>query len=225
MVVMGLSNGQKKRRYGSQQGQVKKLATPAPQLRPLNDYSRAELAAEPEKGGGSSIFLAVAFVVTLLFYLYYYLLLLPGVSALAASPAPELLTHVSAQQLQEFAAGLGVDGLRDYQLVHRSTGLIAPLLFAFTWWNMVRLSGFDLLWGRLMLTLPVAYAFVFIAGGFALDLALADPLGSATALASLLLACRWVLFLLCLLQLAYLGVRLVQGKFEAFSRGELPGQL
>ncbi|MDY6051250.1 MAG: hypothetical protein SPI83_02410 [Rothia sp. (in: high G+C Gram-positive bacteria)] len=82
-----------------------------------------------------------------------------------------------AQHLQSVAAGLGVEGLQAYQVFHRSTGLILPLIFAFTWWNMVRAARFELLVGRLMLTLPVAYALVFIAGGFALDLALADPLG------------------------------------------------
>lgn len=75
-----------------------------------------------------------------------------------------------------------------------------------------------------MLTLPVAYAFVFIAGGFAVDSALADPLGGATGLASLLMTARWALFVLCLVQLGYLALRLVRSKMDAFARGELPGQ-
>lgn len=234
---MGLSKGQKKRLYG-ENTQAHSPAPSAAQAgrtsapprgqgagpRIVTDYSRAELAAEPEKGGSSYIFLGVAFVVTVLFLLYYYLMLLPGVSAAASATAPELMLRFDAQHLQTVAAGLGVEGLQAYQVLHRSTGLILPLIFAFTWWTMVRASKFELLMGWLMLTLPVAYAFVFIAGGFAVDSALADPLGGATALASFLMTARWALFVLCLVQLGYLALRLVRSKIEAFARGELPGQ-
>ena len=235
---MGLSNGQKKRLYGSKTqapppessspSQARQASTRARQKeagpRIVTDYSRAELAAQPEKGGGSYIFLGVAFVVTILFLLYYYLMLLPGVSAAAGVTAPELMLRFDAQHLQAVAVGLGVEGLQAYQVLHRSTGLILPLIFAFTWWNMVRASDFELLWGRLMLTLPLAYVFVFIAGGFAIDSALANPLGGTTAVASLLMTSRWALFILCLVQLGYLALRLVRSKMDAFARGELPGQ-
>lgn len=230
---MGLSKGQKKRLYGENtQAHSPAPSSRAARSRPkaqaeprvITDYSAAELAAQPEKGGGSYIFVGVAFAVTVLFLLYYYLILLPGVSTVAGVTAPELMGSFDAEHLQALASGLGEDGIRSYQVVHRSTGLILPLIFAFTWWNMVRASRFELLLGRLMLTLPVAYAGVFIAGGFALDQAIANPLSSATALASLLIALRWGLFVLCLLQLGYLGVRLVRSKVDAFSRGELPGQ-
>lgn len=230
MVSMGLSKGQKKRLYGENtQAQVKtpQATKPAPQAQPtprvITDYSRGELAATPESGS-SYIFLGVAFVVTLLFALYYHLMLLPGVSAAAGAKVPELMVWFTPDHLHTVASGLGVDGLQGYQILHRSTGLIFPLIFAFTWWNMVRASKFELLAGRLMLALPVAYALVFIAGGFALDLALANPLGGTATLAALLIATRWVLFILCLAQLAIMAVRLVRGKMDAFARGELPGQ-
>ena len=227
---MGLSNGQKKRLYGDntqakvqppRQASTSKPAVPQPRI--VSDYSRAELAAQPGKGG-SYIFLGVAFTVTLLFMAYYYLMLLPSVSQAAGQTAPELMLSFDSQQLQSFAAGLGVDGLEGYQILHRSTGLILPLIFAFTWWNMVKASGFELLTGRLMKLLPLTYALVFIAGGFALDSALANPLGAATGLASLLMSLRWLLLLLCLAQLAYMGLRLIRGKVDAFAEGELPGQ-
>ncbi len=228
MESMGLSKGQKKRLYGEQ---AAAQVAPAPQqeaqaqpgLRVITDYSRGELVATPENGS-SYIFLGVAFVITLLFGLYYHLMLLPGVSNMAGATAPELMTWFSTDHLQRVATGLGVDGLREYQVLHRSTGLIFSLIFAFTWWNMVRASQFELLVGRLMLTLPVAYAVVFIAGGFAIDTALADPLGGTAGLAAVLVAARWVLLVLCLAQLAIMAVRLVRSKVDAFSRGELPGQ-
>lgn len=231
MVCMGLSKGQKKRLYGEQTeahtAPAPKPAKPAQPAKPgprvITDYSRGELAATPETGS-SYIFLGVAFVVTLLFGLYYHFMLLPGVSSVAGATAPELMVWFDTEHLQTFAAGLGVEGLREYQILHRSTGLIFPLIFAFTWWNMVRASKFELLVGRLMLGLPLAYAVVFIAGGFALDMALANPLGGSAGLAALLVAARWVLFILCLAQLAIMAVRLVRGKVDAFSRGELPGQ-
>lgn len=231
---MGLSKGQKKRLYG--QNTQAQVSTPPPLSAPntvsrphitqrvVTDYSPTELAAHPEKGGGSHIFVGVAFTVTMLFLIYYYLILLPGVSRVAGVTAPELMGSFDAGHLQALAAGLGEEGIRSYQIVHRSTGLILPLIFAFSWWNMVRASRFELLLGRLMLTLPIAYAAVFIAGGFVLDQAIANPLSSATALASLLIALRWVLFVLCLLQLGYLAARLVRSKVDAFSRGELPDQ-
>lgn len=229
---MGLSKGQKKRLYGdntqarspapsSGRGHHGARAQTPPRI--ISDYSPAELAAQPERGG-SSIFVGVAFVVTVLFLLYYYFILLPGVSSVAGVTAPELMSSFGAEHLQAFAAGLGEEGIRSYQIVHRSTGLILPLIFAFTWWHMVRASNFELLLGRLMLTLPLTYAGVFIAGGFALDQAVANPLSSATALASLLVGIRWALFVLCLLQLGYLAVRLIRSKVDAFARGELPGQ-
>lgn len=225
---MGLSKGQKKRLYGEQ---ATTQAAPAPKPdaqdqpgpRVITDYSRGELVATPESGS-SYIFLGVAFVITLLFGVYYHLMLLPGVSNAAGATAPELMTWFTTDHLQRVATGLGVDGLREYQVLHRSTGLIFPLIFAFTWWNMVRASKFELLVGRLMLAIPVAYAVVFIAGGFAIDMALADPLGGTAGLAALLVAARWVLLVLCLAQLAIMAVRLVRGKVDAFSRGELPGR-
>ncbi|WP_421084355.1 hypothetical protein [Rothia nasimurium] len=229
---MGLSKGQKKRLYGenTQASSFERTAPSvvrpsAPGPRVVTDFTRAELAAEPGKGGGSRIFLGVAFVVTVLFMLYYYLLLLPGVSVVAGATAPELMVGFSAQHLQEVAAGLGVDGLREYQILHRSTGLIVPLIFAFTWWNLIRASEFELLVGRVMLVLPVAFALVFIAGGFALDLALANPLSTSTPLASFLMSARWALLVLCLVQLGYLVVRLVRSKVDAYARGDLPGQV
>lgn len=235
---MGLSKGQKKRLYGEQtdaptsrprsatsRGAVGRASTPSPRAasepRTVADLTRTDLTAEPNKGGGSYIFVGVAFVMTVLFLLYYYLMLLPGVSAVAGATAPELMLHFDADHLQEVAAGLGEEGLRSYQILHRSTGLILPLIFAFTWWNMVRASRFELLPGRLMLALPVVYAVVFIAGGFAIDSALARPLSSAAFLASVLISARWALFVLCLLQLGYMAARLVRSKVDAFARGEL----
>lgn len=181
MESMGLSKGQKKRLYGEQ---ATTQAAPAPKPdapaqpgpRVITDYSRGELVATPESGS-SYIFLGVAFVITLLFGVYYHLMLLPGVSNAAGATAPELMTWFTTDHLQRVANGLGVDGLQEYQVLHRSTGLIFPLIFAFTWWNMVRASKFELLVGRLMLAIPVAYAAVFIAGGFAIDMALAAPPG------------------------------------------------
>lgn len=139
---MGLSKGQKKRLYGDNTHAYSPAPSaqsrrPAPGThatpRVMTDYSPAELAAQPEKGGGSSIFLGAAFTVTVLFLLYYYLVLLPGVSTVAGVTAPELMGSFDAEHLQVFAAGLGKDGIRGYQVVHRSTGLILPLIFAFTW--------------------------------------------------------------------------------------------
>lgn len=230
---MGLSKGQKKRLYGSNTQAEVKTATSAP-ARPtapqpkagpriVTDYSRAELAATPETGS-SYVFLFVAFIVTLLFMIYYHAMLLPGVSAAAGARAPELMTWFSQDHLTTVATGLGPGGLQDYQILHRSTGLILPLIFAFTWWNMVKASAFEGTTRALMLALPLTYAAIFLAGGFTLDLALANPTPSTATTAALLIATRWILFTLCLAQLALMALRLIRHKMNDFADGKLPGQ-
>lgn len=228
---MGLSKGQKKRLYGSNTQAEVKPRTPAPSARlqgkpgprVVTDYSRSELAATPE-AGSSYVFLFVAFVVTALFMLYYHLMLLPGVTAAAGATAPELMMGFDTEHAHAVATGLGAEGLQGYQTLHRSAGLILPLIFAFTWWNMVKASRYTGALKAVMGALPLAYAGVFLAGGFTLDVALSDPASSAVGAASLLITLRWVLFILCLVQLILMAIRLIRSKMDDFAEGKLPDQ-
>lgn len=225
---MGLSEGQKKRRYGENTKAPQEIRTPAPATpsqpaRSMHDMTRQELAAEPERSS-SFMFAGVAFVITLLLFGYYYLWVLPELSERAGTTIPELMFWFTPEHLASVSAGLGAENLVQYQFIHRSSALVLPLIFAGSWVGMIAGAKLPVITRRLNMALPVLYAVIFIAGGFVLDVTLAHAGGGPAGLAALLIALRWILLVLCLIQLGWLAVRLFRRKVDSFARGELPGQ-
>lgn len=223
---MSLSKSQKARRYGS--NTQAELKDPRPQrLTPHkpqagSTYSRDDLAADPQKNS-SYVFAAAAFAVAVLLFLYYHLWLLPQLSKQAGLAVPELLFWFDGQYIAQLKQGLGPDLMRQYQSIHRSSGLIFPLIFIPAWLGTISAAGLTPGYARLLKLLGILYGLIFLAGGFVLDLALANSQGPV-GLAAFLILLRWLLLLLCLLTLVILTVRLFKIKFAAFARGDLPGQ-
>jgi hypothetical protein len=182
----------------------------------------AEAATRPARGSSAGLLTGVVVAVGVLLLLYVLAWTLPQLGAAAGTLLPELRpAGFGRQEIASSASALGDAGLEQYRYVHRTSGLFAPVLLALGWLGMIALSlpKGALRW--LMWLVPVLFAAVYLAGGQAVDAALADPGAGPVALASALVLARWVLMLALLVQGAWLFVRLVRSKVDAFSRGEL----
>ncbi len=225
---MALSKSQKARLYGENTQAESKKPVPSqvsrPARRPLSkgEYTHRDMRAEPEKNS-SFMFAGVAFVIGLLLFGYYHFWLLPELGSLAGVSMPEARLWFNADDAFAINQGMGADNIVQYQAVHRSTGLILPLILAAGWLGMISASKFELAVRRAMMMVPLAYAVIFIVGGFVIDMAIANPNGPV-GLAALLVLLRWILFALMLAQLIFMAIRLVRGKLNAFAAGELPEQ-
>lgn len=220
---MSLSKSQKARLYGNNtQAEIKKPAPSQPRPKRFADASREDMQPEPQNGT-SYMFAGVAFIISLLFFIYYHFMILPQISALAGVTAPELMPWFGFDHIFSFQQGLGVEGIEQYQYLHRSTGLVFPLIFMAAWLGMISALKYPVVEKRIMMMVPITYALVFIAGGFMIDIVVANPNGPV-GLAALLVLARWVLLVLCLVQLVLMAVRLVRGKVDDFAEGRLPGQ-
>ena len=71
---------------------------------------------------------------------------------------------------------------------------------------------------------PLVFVVLTVVGNLAVDAALSDPAGAWPGLAAGLVVARWFLLVLMVAEAVWLAVRLVRGKLDAFSRGELEGQ-
>lgn len=226
---MGLSKGQKKRLYGEN---TTADVTETPQVAPVqsgspkrsSQYVRNDFRATPESGQSTYMFAGVALVIAVLMGAYYFGWVLPSMGARAGTLMPELRLWFNAEILAETQDALGTDLIRDYQLLHRSTGLVFPLIFAASWLGMISAAKLPAKSARINKLVPILFAFIFIAGNFTLDAALANPLGGAVLPAAALIFIRWWLLVLCILQVVWLAIRLIRGKIDDFAEGKLPGQ-
>lgn len=229
---MGLSKGQKKRLYG--ENTTAEVSTPALRQAPTpsnartpkrsGQYARNDFQATPESGQSTYMFAGVGLVIAVLMGAYYFGWVLPSMGSRAGTLMPELRLWFNAGILASTQEHLGTDLIRDYQLLHRSTGLIFPLIFAASWLGIISAAKLPIKTARLNKAVPILFAIIFIAGSFTLDAALANPRGSAVIPAALLIFFRWWLLVLCVLQAVWLVIRLVRGKVDDFAEGKLPGQ-
>ena len=216
---MGLSQGQKKRRYGAntKAAHTPGGGTPDPQhseTRELRQFMEERAAHDQATGRGSRVFLHVAVAISLLMGVYLFAWVLPGYGRLAGAPVPELSLALSTAALGSFAHGLSSSSAG-------SVGLAFAVFFG--------LSVAGLSWAatakkplRVLLTaLPLVYSAVFTATIFAVDAALADPAHQPGALV-VLLPLGWALLVLSLLSLAYRGVRAFKRAVAAFIAGGPP---
>ncbi len=139
---MGLSQGQKRRRYGAN---TKAAHTPGggttdPQhseTRELRQFMEERAAHDQATGRGSRVFLHVAVAISLLMGVYLFAWVLPGYGRLAGAPVPELSLPLSTDALGSFAHGLSSssagDALGPYMYAHRSVGLAFAVFSGCLW--------------------------------------------------------------------------------------------
>ena len=228
---MGMSRGQKARKYGADaSASAGATSTRGPVVRAtsVHEMRNGELAAEPTKASSAGILVGVAFFVGMALWLYYHLLVLQGVSGSLAHgvTAPELFAGGFApERLAQFARALGPEGRTEYSGVHATTGLFTPLLTGLGWLLFTGLNTPQRARKWVYWVVVLAYATVFLAGNVALDAAVAHPEDqAAAALASGLVVARWVLFAALALVAVLVAVSVVRRKLDDFSRGRLPGQ-
>ncbi|QRZ61917.1 hypothetical protein [Rothia sp. ZJ932] len=223
---MGLSKSQKKRLYGDKaqlEATTPPTRTTAKMSAADSRYRQGELYADPTKSS-SNMYLVVGFIVSFSLIAYNYLWVLPQFSHFAGNTVPELLFSFGRDEIEAFAGSTDPDYIAQYATYHLSAALIVPFVCLLTWTGMIFASHLSLRERSLHLPLPVLFAIIYGTGNLALNAALANPAGSVVGIASALISARWALFILLLAQLAYLCLRLVRGKVDAFTRGELPEQ-
>lgn len=229
---MGMSEGQKKRRYGAAAAANGASTRPRPTPSPAHTtprapgtYRREDLAPRPGSGSSLGIIIGVLTTIAVLLFCYVTFLVLPGIGRAYGLTLPELrITGFDREQIAAAASALGDQGREDYRWVHRSSGLLMPLFMALAWFAMLGQSVHTRAVRWALWSVPLAFAVVVLAGGHAIDAALADPTDGPVALASGLVIARWVLTAALLAQAAWMLAHLVRTKLDAFARGELPGQ-
>lgn len=192
---MGLTRAQKARKHGS-------TALPGPPRGTrLHEARPGELRPRPTRSS-SGLVVGVAMGVSALLWLYVHAWVLPllGASAADGLLLPEWMPGGFDQaHAQRLAAALGEPGRAQYEAVHRSSGLLAPLFVGLAWLLFVALHTASRVRRWLRSAVVLGFAAVSLAGNAAIDAALADPGdGSAVAAASALVVARWVLLVLLL---------------------------
>lgn len=193
---MGLTRAQKARKHGGS------TATPGPARGTrLHEAGPGELRPQPTRSS-SGLVVGVAMSVSTILWLYVHALVLPQFGAAAAGglALPEWMVGGFGQEhAQRLAAALGQEGRAQYEAVHRSSGLLAPLFVGLAWLLFVAVNTASRARRWLRSAVVLGFAAVSLAGNAAIDAALADPGdGSAVATASALVIARWVLLVLLL---------------------------
>ena len=116
--------------------------------------------------------------------------------------------NVPQEHAQRLATALGEDGRAQYEAVHRTSGLLAPLLVGLAWLLFVAVNTVSRLRRWALSAVVLGFATVSLAANAAIDAALADPGdGSAVTTASALVIARWVLLVLLLAVTATVAVQ------------------
>lgn len=230
---MGMSKGQKQRLYGDRAGaSAWPPKADSTSRRPGGQRGGPDAEgatgrspqAEPAKKSSAGIITGVLVVVSILMVVYLHASLLPRLGASAHTTVPELDPFGFVSDAPHIARSLGDAGRNAYVAIHWSWGLISPIFLGAAWFAMVAASGIR---GRRRTALwipPLVFVVLTIAGNLTVDAALSDPAGAWPGLAAGLVVARWFLLVIMVAEAVWLAVRLVRGKLDAFSRGELEGQ-
>ncbi|MFF0989210.1 hypothetical protein [Kocuria nitroreducens] len=210
---MGPTRAQKARKHGAT------TATPGPaRATRLHQAEPGELRPEPTRSS-SGLVVGVAMSASALLWLYVHAWVLPRFGATAAGglTLPEWMPGGFGQEhARRLATALGEPGRAQYEAVHRSSALLAPLLVGLAWllFVAVHTASRARRWRRSAVVL--GFAAVSLAGNAAIDAALADPGdGSAVTTASVLVIARWVLLVLMLAVTATVSVEALRRRSRA----------
>lgn len=177
----------------------------------------------PQKSS-SGMIVVVLFVVAALLFAALHAWMLPQLGSQTRVALPEFRPLTFPRDAAGISESMGDGGRSAYSAVHWSWGLLTPLFVSLAWVAMI---GRSVPRGRARWALwsaPLAYLVIFIVGNAVTDAALAAPGGAAPVASAILLTVRWALLAIMIVEAVWLAVRLVRGKFDAFSRGELEGQ-
>ncbi|MEX5294483.1 hypothetical protein QYM41_04280 [Kocuria sp. CPCC 205268] len=205
---MGLTRAQKARKHGG---------TPAapepPRGTRLHQARPGQLRPEPARSS-SGLVVGVAMAVSAALWLYVHAWVLPRFGAAAAGgiTLPEWMPGGFGQEhAQRLASALGEEGRAQYEAVHRTSGLLAPLLVGLAWLLFVAVNTVSRLRRWALSAVVLGFATVSLAANSAIDAALADPGdGSAVTTASALVTARWVLLVLLLAVTATVTVEVLR---------------
>ena len=149
-----------------------------------------------------------------LLWLWVHAWVLPRFGAAAAGglTLPEWMPGGFGQEhAQRLAAALGEEGRAQYEAVHRTSGLLAPLFVGLAWLLFVAVSTASRARRWVRSAVVLGFAAVSLAGNAAIDTALADPGdGAAVTTASVLVIARWVLLVLLLAVTATVALEAVR---------------
>ena len=238
MEAMGMSRGQIRKKHGD----AAVPATSAAEDSPLRGRAssgrsthsgnarhtmpaRIEPSAATTGRSSTGVITGVLVCLGVLMFLYLYLLVLPGFGNTAGIQVPELDFGVhDAEHFRHLAETMGEDGRNQYRYIHRSLGMLTPVVLALGWMSMIAVNvrGKAQRWG--LWSVPLVLAVVFLVGNAMLDEAVAKPSAEAAQAASWAVILRWALLFALAAEALFLLVRTVQKKMDAFARGELPEQ-
>ncbi len=236
-----MSKGQKRRMYGNRVEPASPPRNPAqgrssgsrasndqqktatPHLQPQS-ASVSSPRTRPQQKSSAGVITGALLVVSVLMFVFLHAWVLPQLGASADVALPELRPLGFSSDAQRIADQLGDQGLHAYSSIHWSWGLITPIFLSAAWIAMIAASGLRgglrwLLWAP-----PILFMLISLAGSFTTDAALAHPAGSGPTVATALILVRWGLLVVMIVEAAWLATRLIRGKLDAFSRGELEGQ-
>ncbi|WP_229741455.1 hypothetical protein [Kocuria dechangensis] len=209
---MGLTPAQKARKHGG-------AASAPPRATHLHDARPGQLRPEPTRSS-SALVVGVAMTVAALLWLYVNAWILPrfGADAAGELALPEWMPlGFDQDHARGLSAALGEEGRAQYEGIHRTSGLLAPLLVGLAWLLFVAVNTTTRARRWLRSTVVLGFAVVSLTASTAFDAALAAPDdAAAVTTASVLAVARWVLLALLLVLTARVAV-------EALRRRE-PGE-
>lgn len=150
--------------------------------------------ATPRHNG--NLILIPAMAAALFLFGYFHLLTLSQMTQLSGGlPMPDsLIGGYDAPYIKNLAAAMDSDALGQLSYLHKTAGMLFPLIFGLAWLLLVQLNV-SRRWLRWVLWLPVLlFVVVDLWENVAIDAALAAPDAGSAALASVLTVGRWVLF-------------------------------
>lgn len=227
-----MSKGQKQRLYGDAAANPSPSSTSARASRPAPESRRDGVGPgewvpagrpDPQKSS-SGMVVVVLFVIAAVMFAALHAWMLPQLGSQSHVVLPELQPFTFPRDAAGISESMGADGRSAYSAMHWSWGLLTPVFVSLAWVAMI---GRSVPRGRARWALwaaPLAYLVVFLVGNAVTDAALASPNGAAPAASAILLILRWALLVIMIVEAIWLAVRLVRGKLDAFSRGELEGQ-
>ena len=180
----------------------------------------------PQKAQSNSNLIVIAGVVASLFLFWYlHLLTLNQLTQLSGGQAmpDSLVGGFDPGFVEQLRAAMDADARGQLNYVHKTAGMLFPLIFGFTWLlligtNVARKSLRWALW-----SLPLLFAAVRLWGNTVIDeMMSADTLdGGQVALASGLTVAGWILLALCVVA----GVAAVLLGRKAAAASPTPGQV
>lgn len=186
-----------------------KAATP-----PSTPVVNASTERSPQKAqGNANLILIAGSVASLFLFWYFHLLTLNQMSDLAGGLAmpDSMVFGFNVSHVEALRAAMNSDALGQLQFVHKTAGMLFPLVFGLVAMTMIAMNVAKKSLRRVLWTLPILFAVVQLWANIVIDNMLGAEVleAGSVSLASALVVASWTFLVLTM---AGIGVALFMGR-------------